>query len=448
MNARNANQGRLIAPARCGVSGLAMAGLLLAVPGPAPLPAMAVGAGVHVAGNSPRLRGRAMLAGMPAGLSAVVGLTTGRLTGGRESTALTRDLEGYSVAVSGATAVVGVPGEHNDAGSAYIYVRAGRRWYHRATLTDPNGAKNDVFAGAVAVASTTAGTYVVIGDSDPYSLGNGKHGVVYVYKGSGGTWHRQATLRNPDASSTANQDAFGGSVAISGTTLVIGAPGYGNGYGYGAAYIYGRSGSHWILQATLYDPVNKPEPLEVFGESVAVSGHTVIIGAADVTYVYTRTPGEGWPQTAKLRNPGATIDNFGASVAISGQTALVGAPGNPHSDIPSAGSAYIFTRSGSTWKLGQKIIEPGAGDEFGYSVAIAGKRILIGMPSYGKVRCGTAYEFTLSDRRWFERDHLLDANCPGDAQFGFSVALSGATALIGAPFTDVQAGAAFVINLP
>jgi FG-GAP repeat len=432
MNAENAKRPILIALALQGLSGAATAFLVLGLASLAVSPATAAVVGARALAGPPGFADRVTLTGMNPRLSAAV----------------PRNLEGYSVAISGPTAVVGLPGLRKDAGAAYIYIRENGQWHHEATLTDPRNADNDVFGGAVSMVSTADGTYVVIGDQDPYSVGNGRPDVVYVYKGSGRTWRRQETLRNPDKSSASIYDAFGGSVSISPTALVIGAPGYGNTYDYGAAYIYMRSGSRWILRASLNDPVSRPEPLDTFGQSVAVSGRTVIIGATDASYVYTRTSGNGWPLTAKLRNPGPRRDNFGASVSLSGLTALIGAPGNQEVGKHSAGAAYIFTKSGGSWKLWQKIPALGRGDEFGFSAAISDERVLIGMPLYGKARCGSVYELKRSDRKWIERSLLVDPHCAGEVQFGFSVAVSGATALIGAPFTNVQGGAAFAQNLP
>jgi hypothetical protein len=147
-------------------------------------------------------------------------------------------------------------------------------------------------------------------------------------------------------------------------------------------------------------------------------------------------------------NLGTEKDNFGWSVAISDSTAVIGAPGGePVSSKLSPGVAYLFTKSGNKWSRRQRLPAPGAGDLFGYSVAMARSRILIGMPYYGKVQCGAAYEFMKSGRKWSQRARLVPVGCLGGYNFGFSVAMSGATAVIGAPYANELAGAAYVVNL-
>jgi hypothetical protein len=352
------------------------------------------------------------------------------------STASGGNFKGFSVAISGGIAVAGVPGVNGWTGMAYIYVRSGRLWIHSATLTDPRHATDDVYAWSVAASNTSAGNYVVVGGND----GNDKRDYVYVYKGSGRSWHLQATIGDPG---TTSQDMFGDSVAISGTTLVIGASCQDGLSGH--AYVYTRVGQRWIIQASLADPAGKPN--QDFGQSVAVSGRTAIIGSRDTAYVYRYTYGHGWAQAAKLRNPGNAEDAFGQSVSTSGTTAVIGAPGPmPPEYNVTPGAAYAYALSGGKWSLRQKLANPQGAEEFGFSVAISGNRTLIGMPLYGKDGCGGAYEYTSSRGKWIKRDHLYDSGCPSGAQFGWSVAISGHSGCIGAPFTESNEGAAFVTD--
>lgn len=341
-----------------------------------------------------------------------------------------RNLVGSSVAISGVTAVIGAPGVDFDTGVAYVYVRSGENWRKRATLTDPRDARGDYFAEAVSAYSTKTSTYLVIGD--------GTGNIAYVYAGSGGTWRLQQKLRDPGHSSA---DDFGGTVAISGTTLVIGSPGVG--YDFGVTYIYGHSGSRWTLQASLPDPAGKP--LDLFGRSIAITGSAVLIGALDVTYAYTAAAGHRWSRTATISNPGAAKDNFGAAVAAAGTSAVIGAPGHvPGPFTLSPGLAYVYTVSGNAWTRRQTLPVPGKGDFFGYSAAMAGDRMLIGMPWYGTNACGAVFEYKLSGGVWSQRERLVVPGCTGGDQFGDAVALSGTTAVIGAPFEDVQAGAFYI----
>src|SRR5262249_24391179 len=172
-------------------------------------------------------------------------------------------------------------------------------------------------------------------------------------------------------------------------------------------------------------------------------------------YVFVKGP-TGWTQQAKLRaSDSAPRDNYGFSVALDGDTAVVGAPNRgafPGDPFGQVGAAYVYHRSGTTWAqqaiLTQRL-SPGAqtGDFFGFSVAVSGGTALAGaVGAAGRdVKSGTVFEYVRSGAKWSETAKLVGSNTgPGDT-FGWDVALVGGTALIGAPrnATDVP-GAAYV----
>ena len=398
----------------------------------------------QTAGQISWLRGstRATLPAESTELRAAIQRKIGRPLGDAHSwgensvTAATGNREGFSVAISGNTAVVGAPGQAGNVGTAYVWEHhEGRPWQQEAALPDPRGASNDEYGWAVAISSTSKATYVAVGSNEQ----NSKPDVVYIYEGSGKTWHLQATLYDPDGNST---DMFGAAMAISGTVLAIGAPGVsGNS---GIVYIYTRSGQVWTLQATETDPGDASNDL--FGRSVSTSGTEVLAGGVGISYVFTNASGK-WVQTAVLRNPGSASDNFGYAVKLAGVTAVVGAPGG---SSLSPGAAYIFTMKGSTWSTPKKLTAPTGtkGDEFGSSVTEAGHSLLIGMPVYGQVNCGTAFDFVPVNSVWTFQGQVLNPNCTQGDEFGFAAALSGTTGVIGAPGTNNGAGAAFFLSLP
>src|SRR5690606_16303405 len=142
-----------------------------------------------------------------------------------------------------------------------------------------------------------------------------------------------------------------------------------------------------------------------FGRSVSVSGDTALVGAdGDVdagsnsgsAYVFVRS-GASWARQAKLRaRDGAALDQFGHSVSISGDTALVGAYGDDDAGSNS-GSAYVFVRSGASWTRQAKLSasDGAANAYFGYSVSVSGETALVG--AYGDdSRRGSAYVFVRS----------------------------------------------------
>jgi len=275
----------------------------------------------------------------------------------------------------------------------------------------------------------------------------------------------------------AANDHFGQSVAVYGDTAVIGAPGYvdvGSSV-YGAVYVFVRSGDTWTQQTklTVTNGAN-----DQFGYSVAVYGDTAVIGAygdddngfnSGSAYVFVRSEdSEGiinWEQQAMLMADDGDIDDdgyegdrFGYSVAVYGDTAVIGAYGDDADNGDNSGSAYVFVRSGNTWAQQDKLTAPAddvdtAGDYFGYSVAVYGDTAVIGAPGYvdvGSSAYGSAYVFVRSGNIWAQQDKLTaDDGDTGDV-FGNSVAVDGDTAVIGANNDDDNgdnSGSAYVFKL-
>ena len=357
---------------------------------------------------------------------------------------------GYSVAVAGKTAVIGAPGVKSASGAAYIYVRSGRTWRRQAVLADPRRDAGDEFGYSAAVSGKTA----VIG-----AWASENHaGAAYIYARSGSTWRRQAALADPRGTSN---DAFGYSVAVSGTTVMIGS------FGAGTVSVYARSGSAWRLRDTLSGPAGS----STFGAATALSATTAVIGAwgtndqAGAADIYVRS-GSTWRRQATLNPTGASPDHFGSSVAVSGNTVVIGAP-------VGVGTASVYVRSGSTWRrratLGAHASDPrrrdlrrdrlgvdlprvgGRGRHFGWSVAVSGTssgtRVLAGAPSTGSA-CGAAYEFVRSGRHWRKRATVVEPRCSAADNVGYSVALAGRLAVIGEPGKNGAAGAVITLRVP
>jgi hypothetical protein len=144
------------------------------------------------------------------------------------------DRLGNSVSLSGDTALVGAENDDNTSGSAYVFVRSGTTWSQQARLTAPDAEAGDYFGQQVAVSGDTA---VVGVPHDSYS-GPTIPGSAFVFVRDGSTWTQLPMLTSPDAD---NLDAFGGSVAVSGATVVVGIPNDDNASGIdaGAADVFG-----------------------------------------------------------------------------------------------------------------------------------------------------------------------------------------------------------------
>ncbi len=348
---------------------------------------------------------------------------------------------GFSVALAGDTAVIGAQGDADngdDSGAAYVFQRTGSGWGRQAKLTAAGGDAGDQFGGSVAFSGDTA----LIGARR--ADGNGDDsGAAYVFWRSEAGWSQQARLQADDGAAGAE---FGYSVALCGDTAVIGAARDDHsGEDSGSAYVFTRSGSGWSQQAKLVAADGAAG--DVFGISVAISGDTVVIGAdlddddgenSGAAYVFTRSKGK-WNQQAKLTAAdAAAVDIFGVRVAISGDTALIAARRDDDEvNGVDAGSAYVFVRSGTSWSQQARLTanDGGAGDLFGYNVALSQDTALVtaAMDDDKGSNAGAAYVFTRSGDRWTQRAKLTAPDGAADDVFGWSAALSGDTAIIGAP---------------
>jgi FG-GAP repeat len=233
-------------------------------------------------------------------------------------------------------------------------------------------------------------------------------------------------------------DNFGGPVAIEGNTLVIGAPAqaFGDNHSQGAAYIYEKSGDNWIEQAELADLLEGTAD-DSLGTSVAISGDTVIVGAPGINgdiggaFVYVRS-GTTWTRQAKLTATGASVGDYvGVTVALRGNTALIGAPAYSGRTFP---AVYVFQRSGSSWVEKKKLVNSDgvAGDEFGGSLALFGNAILIGSEQHRVgANFGQGRVYIYSGSAW-DTESTIDspAGIPS-GHFGASIAVDGNRLVVG-----------------
>ena len=311
------------------------------------------------------------------------------------------DYFGQAVAVDGDTAVFGAPNKtvngKSSAGAAYVYVRSSGTWSMQAELTAGDAAASDHFGWSVSVSGDTA----VIG-----AVGkNDGTGAAYVFVRSGTTWSQQAKLTAGDA---AAGDSFGWSVAFSAYDgmAVIGASGKNTGTG--AAYVFARSGTAWAQQikltasdGTALDHFGCAVALEAYSETVVVGADGAAVAGksnAGAAYVFVPLGGGGWGQVSRLTGgAGLAGEQFGTSVAISGSILIVGAP---HRTAATSGSAYVFTSFSGSWQVNQKLTagDASAGDDYGASVAVDGWTAVVGAPGKSTgagLYAGAAYVYML-----------------------------------------------------
>lgn len=290
-------------------------------------------------------------------------------------------------------------------------------WAHEADnfkLVPSDGALGDAFGSAVSIDGTVALV------ASPMADGVGADsGAVYVYSFDGVAWNEIAKLTASDAAAGAH---FGAAVALNGSRLVVGAPGA-NG-GDGAAYAFSFDGAVWSE-----DSVLTPAGLAAgagYGSSVAIDGSSAVIGAPNASAAYVFVDSGGWSQEAALGALGSVPgDRFGAGVTLNGDLIAVGAP-NGTGAIANSGTVHTFSRSASLWSEGQTLVldDPSTGDLFGAALDMYNSiELLVGIPGIdiGATDTGGSQRFRLEGGSW-----VLKNGYPGrdaDDRMGESIAL-------------------------
>ncbi|KAG5191328.1 hypothetical protein JKP88DRAFT_132171, partial [Tribonema minus] len=357
------------------------------------------------------------------------------------------DRFGYSVAIDGNYIVAGAyvwsrktPSAITNCGTAYVFMRSGSTWAQQAQLFASDLMASAYFGLSVAV----SGSSIIIG---AYSWSSTTPAVVFC--GCAYLYTSQLIASDPQANAS-----FGTSVAISGSYAIVGAlqwdqtlPSITN---CGCAYVFYYNGSTWTQQAQLLTATT-PTASEYFGQSVAISGDTIVVGTLlsgiRKAYVWYRSTGMTWVQQGPLTaSDGSSGDSFGDTVAVNDNFIVVGAPNwsrKTPSAIAGCGAAYVFIRSGSTWSQQAQLVtsDPAPSVHMGASVSISGLSIVAGASMWSNVspavsQCGCAYVFTRSGTTWSQTAQIIASDPQASALFGTSVSISGSYAIVGAPQWD------------
>lgn len=340
------------------------------------------------------------------------------------------DIDGDTLVVGAgweSSSATGVNGNQADnsassAGAAYVFTRSAGVWSQQAYLKAHNASELDSFGSSVAI----SGNRIVVGAQ----TADLEQGAAYVFVRSGSVWSQEASLK---ASTSGGLDLFGVSVDISGDIIIVGAEGessnatgingdqsINSAFDSGAAYIFRHNGSAWAQEA--YVKASNTGSSDRFGNSVAVSGNTVVVGAyqedsnatgingdgsnnsasaSGAAYVFFYNTGSSsWSQQAYLKasNTG-NGDQFGGSVAISGDLIIVGAGGEgsnapgingsqANNSQPSSGALYAFTRTAGTWSQQAYVKGPSPyTGEFLSTAAISQRTVIAG--AYGEASSAT-----------------------------------------------------------
>lgn len=356
---------------------------------------------------------------------------------------------GSAAALNGSSALIGADGDNSFQGAAYLFTNSNGSWSEGQKLTASDGLPGDEFGYRVALSDDI----LLVGAFTATVGGNASQGAAYVFTQSNGTWSESQKLTANDGGLF---DNFGASVALDGSTLVVGANGatVGANAAQGAVYVFTESNGTWTQTQKLI--ADDGAAFDNFGLSVALKGSTILVGspraavganaAQGALYVFTESNGT-WSQTQKLTaNDGAPNDSFGESVDLEESTALIGAYNAAVNGHPLAGAAYIFTESNGSWSQGQKLTANDAttNANFGNAVALKAGSALIGADGStvgGNTYQGKAYLFAESGGNWSQSDMFIASDGAVDDYFGAALAWDGAIALISTPHPVINGNA-------
>lgn len=393
---------------------------------------------------------------------------------------------GNGLLVKGNTMVVGSIAEHSgstgsngdqfnsdaeNSGAVYIFERENGEWLQQTYLKPSNTSGAARFGLALALDNDT----LVVGAYKESSDGSGvnpttnaeldRSGAAYVFVRNNGQWEEQAFIKAEDPQELYE---YGYSAAISGNTMVIGAPGWGfsgpAGSGFvvnheGAAYVYTRSNGLWSFHSKLTAPF--PLGGDRFGQSVVMDEDTIIISApfedsdaqglngnqdndnaesAGAVYIYQKVADEWTLQTFLKSSNNREFDYFGYKLALEGDLLVVTSIGDESNNTAdNSGAVYTFSKSAG-WNEAA-IIKPNNPTEglyFGECVATNGNFMVVGSdvedgrgsgidPDYHDsqdINSGAAYLFELQNSQWNQVAYLKASNVQETGRFGWTCSMA------------------------
>jgi hypothetical protein len=368
-----------------------------------------------------------------------------------------------AISANGTTAALGQFG--GTMGAVWVFTLAGTSWVQQAKLTPAGAVANDGFGEWVSISAD--GNTIVTGANRQSVGGRTQQGAGYVFTRIGTTWTQEPVVTATDGQAG---DYFGwwGGISPDGQTVVFGAPQSRGDVDLtarpGAAYVFARSGGSWSQQARLAG--SGVSNGEQFGSAVVVGTDLAVITAnfddgvqpdSGAAYVFTRDGSLWTEQTRLAANDGATGDKFGWRLRLSEdqQTLLATAVGTVDAQLVPRGAGYVFTRSGTTWSQQAKLMTAHGGSFFaGWEAALSHDTVLLGSPFtfVGDYEVGAAFAFVRTGTAWTERSMLVAPDAEHESGFGYGAALSGDTAIVGAPGATIGAtgfwqGAAYAFQL-
>jgi len=373
------------------------------------------------------------------------------------SDGVANDMFGSAVVIFGEKAFIGASeasiGSNSRQGAVYLFQKSAGTWTQTQKIVSSDGAALDMFGNSLAINQSTG--QLVVGAYNKQVGTVSQAGTVYTFDNFLGTYIQTYEITAPDPASA---DHFGQNVSTYNNIIVTGTAyktisGVPNA---GKTYIYrAPSGGSYALAQTITTASGQEEE---FGYNVLMAGNTIFIGAP-----YYQTPGAQYISGAVyIYNPSSSCpvsapcwsltqrivpsvysdtEGFSQSMASDGTTLLVGAPyytpGNLYA-YRNQGSVDVFLLSGGTWSQAQKLLssDGGANDRFGTGLAMSGTTALIGAPR--NLTPGAAYSFTSSGGVWTQSQEFVASDGAAGDYFGGEISMSGTSALISAQLANVS----------
>lgn len=388
-----------------------------------------------------------------------------------------REHFGSAVAISEDYLVVGAywNGFHIPrSGLAYVYARDNQgtandrsddTWVFETTLSSiiPNSGdrydhSSDRFGNSVAIEGNT----IVVGAPFADASVDAKYentGAVFVFTKDESGWKNATVTKliSPEADEP-YRGSFGWSVALENNTLVVGASlVQGLPYYVGAAYVFTKNASGWE-NAEVSKLAPSDHPLQAhYGETVAVSGDTIVIGTGDqvsAAYIYSKGI-DGWESAVEVKLTGDT-PSFGTSVSVRNDTVAIGEKNFSANGYSQNGAVHIYQK-GSSWNEYQKTTiqasNPHSGDNFGSSVFLLDDILVIGAKNHpqGGPPQGAVYIYEKNFSGWTgaTESFFTSSEIEENNSWGSSIDFNGSEILIGSPLEDangVDSGAAYIFS--
>jgi len=309
-----------------------------------------------------------------------------------------------------------------------------------------------------------SGVNALVGSRNAAVNGTSIQGAVYAFVRIRGIWKQTQKLV---ASDGVAGDQFGTSIAIFGNTAVVTAPlAKINGNTWqGAAYVFELSNGFWKQTQKLVAKTGAA--FSTLGTGTGLTAEYLFVGAGGVfnqgvyaprrvhvfKFIPSKTGGK-WIESQVLETPAPDdpISSFGTAIALSGNSALVGARASRVGNNLGQGMVYGYTESNGTWSLTDKLTgsDSGARDNFGNSVAMSGAVAVMGAPGAvinGNISQGAVYVFNKSKAgRWTQVSKFTADDGDAIDLFGASVNLSDSSVLVGAYGIQSYTGAAYLFQ--